>query len=849
MYARLYIHALASTIDIHDPGSRTTFGTMSDVHALTNSGNPFHRVVKPGKNAQKKGKKNSNIGDDATGSGSGASQSTPAQSTPDSIKDAPSPLSGITSGALMPASQSHRPEAVTSHTAVSSSSVSSQSDQLNTEPSLPVMPSGTVIEPRSHPSDKIYAPTASRPSSTSSMQIDTVEEMRRGVQIRPSVFRHSNADGKEYLTNDADPSNGYHYVIRIAPKTYLKTQNGKDKTRVGVNDDYLTQDGTMIPCKPDVLFFESAGIFNEKTGRMEGKTLTNDQGFEVTRDEEDNEISHSHPREHVSDDEYLQKELSNAEIAERDAKLNEGSDGLYTVLQAADALPEEVAKAYKKKEGLFIGLWYPARRPALEPRLQEISNAIKDKQYDVVKDITRSIVDISKALDSKNDLQDRIRFEVIKLIDRVTRVGMDYNKLAPQSVKERLWELFQKDEAEEARELFLAASVKATKEQARVASERMPAIIENLGKCLNGTNASDATRAAVIMAVEETNADIRKANFVQLLKQADHLLPVAELRQALDTEDLSHRQNRIFEFLKATEFMFNYSVGADPDGEFSRSRLGEGAKWKIIKACYLGYQEDPEQPRLATPLTPSLFHPLSTKAPLSTPALGHVSASDTTTSLQGVPRRTFLPEGIAELAEGLSSEYIQFGIVAHVRKLGGRYASYRAIVNIGTEDRTVFECIPGSDFGRGEGEKLKTFLEDDPPLKDREKSDIARPLHIVEVRPEVRTIRLDREGKRLGCREPITYFQIQWSEKGLRVAGTPEKSWVARSDLIKICGKRTVQNWRAQLVKKYDHNKIFLEECIKDQVFPDTGKRLTADNLRRYPWLAPRESASRVDKW
>lgn len=183
------------------------------------------------------------------------------------------------------------------------------------------------------------------------------------------------------------------------------------------------------------------------------------------------------------------------------------------------------------------------------------------------------------------------------------------------------------------------------------------------------------------------------------------------------------------------------------------------------------------------------------------------------------------------------SNITEFGIVEHVRSCGGRNPGFRVILNVGTENRPLYEVMPGSQFGRGVASSLRRETPE-PLVKNRLATHVQKILHAVEV--EQLYVRRTRPGELAPRpREPITYFKIVWSAEGRQgdFATSPECEWVTRSQLISFCGRRQVDSWRSQLFYKQDKNKMILDNYKKTRIHPDTKEPLKDKDIRQQPWL------------
>ncbi|KAK4947062.1 hypothetical protein LTR66_014222 [Elasticomyces elasticus] len=201
--------------------------------------------------------------------------------------------------------------------------------------------------------------------------------------------------------------------------------------------------------------------------------------------------------------------------------------------------------------------------------------------------------------------------------------------------------------------------------------------------------------------------------------------------------------------------------------------------------------------------------------------MGHASRSGGVTATSSVPAGEYVPKvfPLPSIKDGCT----EYGKVVGVKRAGN--FGYRVLLNEGTEKVPCYAMMPAGKLGKGQGAVLlEKFQLPSAHIKGRERDHVDCFKAIVEVAPSSR----QKKGE-APQRRQTTYFLVQWKDG--------KSDWLSRSDLGSFLSKGTIASFEASLRRENAICRELLRKSRETGLNPDTGKPLTDEERRAYPWL------------
>ncbi|KAK4964056.1 hypothetical protein LTR66_012498 [Elasticomyces elasticus] len=201
--------------------------------------------------------------------------------------------------------------------------------------------------------------------------------------------------------------------------------------------------------------------------------------------------------------------------------------------------------------------------------------------------------------------------------------------------------------------------------------------------------------------------------------------------------------------------------------------------------------------------------------------MGHASRSGGVPATSSVPAGEYVPKvfPLPSVKDGCT----EYGKVVGVKRAGN--FGYRVLLNQGTEKVPCYAIMPAGKLGKGQGAVLfEKFQLPSAHVKGRERDHIDCFKAMVEVAPSSKQKKGEAPWRRL-----TTYFLVLWKDG--------KSDWLFRSDLGSFLSKGTIASFEASLRRENAICKELLRKSRETGLNPDTGKPLTDEERRAYPWL------------
>ncbi|KAJ9656101.1 hypothetical protein H2201_008638 [Coniosporium apollinis] len=314
----------------------------------------------------------------------------------------------------------------------------------------------------------------------------------------------------------------------------------------------------------------------------------------------------------------------------------------------------------------------------------------------------------------------------------------------------------------------------------------------------------------------QLNEDIRRVNQKYGIPQGDHTLPAeALLAEAAGLQSVTEAVQVTRRLLLIEDVTHQIDSGEPP----SEAELQQVSLFVQDNDAMVGDANTPSSNSEAQSTTGAVSLSTAPSTPPSSDPPTQPTDGLDLSVFERISNRRELPTGNNLLTD--------FGKVTHTRKAGKD--KYRVFVNASTDKRPFFHVLSGSEFPSDVAKEwyhaTHSDTDDHDYLPRNRRKFVARVMYIVEVL-----------GSGNESRQPITYY---WTEFKPDPAHPeyPDEEWVIRSNLIIMVGKKQEEKWRAQLQGEREEISEIYETVKSKQLHPETGRKLTPQDLKNMPWL------------
>ncbi|KAK5130443.1 hypothetical protein LTR08_002029 [Meristemomyces frigidus] len=548
--------------------------------------------------------------------------------------------------------------------------------------------------------------------------------------------------------------------------------------------------------------------------------------------------------------------------------LKEGAEGVANALRNPVRVPTYAALEAQRVSQVIRRYWREANDDEITSEVATANGKITDKNksegeseasYNIsAQAITFSMRNIMGFLisfvDSKEDAANArsIVNECLALVRILDSSGLSWKSITIPEVSGMIEKVFGKRlEAEDPDpegllEAFIARQAEACQYQTDLVTEsREP--LSSFYKAVAAGNESEAGTA--LDTLIGVNKALQDANDAAGFNSDDHLIPVVKMQSLIDycsqvpnvrTTILEQNQMLLITFFDRAGYkdMHNFMLdlyNGPPNSKVNAFTMewidAEVRKYKQPLA--IGPGEHPEGPSSRT----------SAASRTATTAI----ASSVNQPNIAVAPKISKPTNIIIPGPSFANGMTDFGKIVEVRNLGGAFRGYRTIVNVGSDECEVYECMPASDFGRNMGKTLYDQYQQSAngvPTASRLKHADRQARDIQGFTAIAIAKKSEKSNK-----APITYFRVVWRSID---GGETSIEWITKSDAISLCGKKRVSDavlgYTARLLRVRGERLAWLDKCKAEEVDPDTGDSISKGRRTELRWLFPHEKTQDADQ-